>query len=115
MVHCGLCGTYLPRICRYCVASNSTGRYWDPKESSLCELELTILGIVERSTSLGASDLFFAYFECSNTLNVHKKVMLFWVMFQFHVDVQAGPQADVETEKNSQAPRESCLLAAWCS
>ena len=41
----------------------------------------------------------FEYVECSNTLNVHKKVMLFWVMFQCHVDVQAGPHPDVETEQ----------------
>ena len=47
MAHCCQCETYLPRICRYCFANISTGRYWDPKESSPCELELTILGIVE--------------------------------------------------------------------
>ena len=51
------------------------------------------------STFLGATDLFFVYLECSNTWNVHKEVMLFWVMFQFHVDVQAGPRPDVETER----------------
>ena len=61
----------------YCFANNSTGRYWDAKESSPFEFELTILGIVERDTFLGASDLFFVYFECSYTLNVHKKGMLF--------------------------------------
>ena len=61
----------------YCFANNSTGRYWDANESYPFELELTILGIVERSTLLGASDLFFVYFECSYTLNVHKKGMLF--------------------------------------
>ena len=77
MAHCDQCGTYLPRICRYCFANNSTGRHWDATESFPFELELTILGIVKRDTFLGASDSVLCNFECSYTLNVHKKGMLF--------------------------------------
>ena len=59
MAHCDQCGTYLPRICRYCFANNFTGRYWDAKKSFPFELELTILGVVKRDKFLGSSDPFF--------------------------------------------------------